>query len=189
MIGQIRDSLNQAPPWVTYSIVGVVLLAVVGLLVYNIGGSSGSGTADTDKNFYCESCGQGFTVSAEEARQLLREAAKASGGTGQILVKCKHCGKNSCVIGRKCEKCGAYFAVPERSGSILPTEFRDECPKCGYSPQRYQAVKAGLKQNAEGKWEPDKMPAFIRDAVEDAIKKGYTYDSYKPENAAIPPKK
>jgi len=111
MIGTIRDSLNQAPPWVTYAIVGVVLVLAIGVIAYQMSDSGGPGST-SDKHFYCADCDSGYTVSPEEARELLRAAAKANPGT-RPLAKCTKCGKFTCVIGKKCPKCSAYFAMPE----------------------------------------------------------------------------
>ncbi len=175
MIGSIRDSLNQAPPWVAYSIVGVVLVAAIGLIVWNLAPSSTGTEGEID--FYCPDCDTGFTVEAEEARDLRREAAKANKG-GRALVKCRKCNQYTCVVGVKCKKCGTYFEMPEKTGSIFPDSWRDECPKCGYSEQRDRAVRAALKQKKEGKYDPNRMPEFIRESVEEAEASG-EYDDVK----------
>lgn len=165
MVGKVRDALNEAPPWASYSIVGVGLVIVVGLIVWQLkpGGSGQAG----DKNFYCPDCETGFTKTAEEAREMLREAAKANPGK-RALAKCPKCSKYTCITGLKCAKCGAYFEMAEGSTSLFPTSWRDECPECGYSAQKEEAVQAAMKQKAEGTYDPDKLLPFIVEAVEEA---------------------
>ena len=170
MIGTIRDSLNQAPPWVSYAVVGVMLVLAIGVIAWQMSDPTATGSTG-DKHFYCADCDSGFTVSAEDAREALRAAAKANPGS-RPLAKCEKCGKFTCVIGKKCPKCNTYFAMPEKSGSLFPDSWRDECPKCGYSAQRERAVEAALKQKKEGKYDPNKIPEFIREAVEEAEAKG-----------------
>lgn len=169
MIAQIRESLSQAPPWATYGVIAVILAIPVAIIAWELA-PEGARSAG-DKRFYCPDCDDGFTVSAEEARTLLREAAKANPGE-RALVKCPKCGQYSCVVGMKCPKCGKYFEPPEKSGSIFPDSWRDECPHCGYSGEREKAVKAALKQKREGTYDPDKIPGFIREAVEEAEESG-----------------
>ena len=170
MVGTIRDSLNQAPPWVSYAIVGVVLAAAVGLVAWQLAEPSASGDTG-DKHFYCADCDDGFTVTQDDARELLRQAAKANPGT-RPLAKCKKCGKYTCVVGKKCPKCNAYYSMPDKGTESFVGVWRDECPKCEYSGQRERAVRAALRQKKEGKYDPDKTPEFIRNAVEDAEESG-----------------
>ncbi|MBN1345217.1 MAG: hypothetical protein JXQ73_21165 [Phycisphaerae bacterium] len=177
MVGKIREMVNEAPPWVTYAVAGTVVAIAVGVVVYQLMPAS-TGGSPGDKHFYCADCDDGFTVSAEKARDMLREAAKANPGQ-RAMAKCPKCNKFTCIIGLKCEKCGKYFEMPEKSGGIFPTSWRDECPHCGFSAQRDRAVRAALKQKAEGKYDPDKIPPFIREAVEDAERSGEYKDVEK----------
>jgi uncharacterized OB-fold protein len=41
---------------------------------------------------------------------------------------CEKCGEESIYKAIKCEKCGAIFF-----DNVTPDDFRDRCPKCGYS--------------------------------------------------------
>lgn len=169
MIGQVRDKLNQAPPWVSYTIAGVVLAAGIGLVLWQLApeGAASSG----DKHFICEECEHGYTVTPEEARGMIREAAKQK-GEDRGFIKCPKCNQHACVHANQCPKCKAYFAPPERSGSIFPDSWRDECPDCGYSAQKEKAVAAALKRKKEGKYDPNGIPEFIRKAVEEAEESG-----------------
>lgn len=118
------------------------------------------------KHVYFRDTENGITVSAEEARDLLREGARANPGK-RPLIKNPKTGKYTGVFGLKCDKCGAYFPLPEKTGNILPGSWRDECPCCGYSRQRERVVQAALRQKKAGTWDPDKVPPFIREAVEE----------------------
>ncbi len=128
--------------------------------------------APADRYFCCKECGHGFGVTNDEARSLLRQAAKASPGQRSPLVKCPKCGKYACKLGIKCAKCGKGFTMPDKNGNIFPDHWRDECPQCGYSVQRERAVRAALKMKKAGKYDPDRIPDFIRKAVEEAEKSG-----------------
>jgi len=170
MIGTVRDSLNQAPRWVSYAIAGVVLVVAVGLVAWQVSGPS-SRVIGRDKHFYCPDCDDGFTVTAEESSELMREAAKANPG-GRPLVKCRKCGKFTCALGRKCPKCNQYFEPPEKSTKLFPDSWRDECAKCGYSAEREKAVRAAFRRMKAGDYDPNKVPEFVRIAVEEAEKSG-----------------
>ncbi|MBN2561993.1 MAG: caspase family protein [Phycisphaerae bacterium] len=124
-----------------------------------------------DKHFYCPECDAGFTVPSDKARDLLRAAAKANPGQ-HPLAQCPKCHKYTCLLGMKCEKCGAYFAMPDRHSGVFPTSWRDQCPKCGHSAQKERAVRAALRMKKEGRYDPEKVPPFIREAVEEAEKSG-----------------
>lgn len=126
-----------------------------------------SGSSASDKHFCCTACESGFTVSADRARQLIREAAKANPGK-ELLVKCPKCGKFACAIGLKCSKCGKSFVLDRSKGAVFPDSWRDECPHCGYSAQRARVVEVALRRKREGKYDPSKVPEFIRKAVEEA---------------------
>lgn len=175
MLEQLRNKLNEAPPWVTYSVVGVVVVVAVGAVVLTMEGSDER--SSREKHFYFEDTDDGITVSAEDAREMLHEAAKAN-PTGRGLVKNPKTGKYTGVIGRKCPKCGKYFVPPEKPSSIFPDSWRDECPKCGYSDEKEKAIQAAFQQKKQGTYDPEKLPAFIREAVEEAEKSG-KYDHLK----------
>ncbi len=170
MVGKIRDTLNESPPWVSYAVVGVVLVLAVGLVVWQLG-SGGAQTATGDKHFFCEDCQHGFSVDADEARQLLRQAIKENPEARGATVKCPKCGKYTCQIGHKCPKCNTYFAMPAPS-ELEAGDWRDECPECGYSQERDEVVKTALELKKQGKYDPDKQPDYIRDAVEQAEEAG-----------------
>jgi len=125
------------------------------------------GSSGGDKHFCCTQCESGFTISADKARQLLREAAKAN-PEKTPLVKCPKCGKFACAMGMKCQKCGKYFALRQVPGGIFPDGWRDECRHCGYSAQRARVVEVALERKRQGKYDPSKVPEFIRKAVEEA---------------------
>lgn len=169
MNGGIRDKLNQAPPWVTYTIVGVVVVAAVGFTVFRMGGG-GTEVVATERHFYCLDCQEGFTASPEQSRELMQEAAKdKSAGPG--MVKCPKCGKIRCVACRKCTKCGTYFVIPEKG--MGPTlSWRDTCPQCGFSEQKDNAIRTAFQQKKEGTYDPDRLPDYIRDAVKEAEESG-----------------
>jgi hypothetical protein len=169
MMDRIRSSLSQAPPWVSYGLAAMLVAIPVGIIAWEV--MPERPDLGGDKHYYCPECDDGFTVSAEEARTLMRAAAQANPG-GQALVKCPKCGKYTCAIGYKCGKCGSYFPAPEGTGTGLVMRWRDECPKCGFSSQRDDAVRAALKMKKEGTYDPDKLPDFIVEAVEDAEESG-----------------
>ncbi len=166
MVGSLRDKINEAPPWVSYSIAGGGLVILIVVIVWTMSSSSGPGELATDKHIYFRDTQTGMTVSAEKAREMLREASKANPGQ-RALIKNPETGEHTGVIGMKCAECGAYFEMPEKTGSILPTDWRDECPDCGYSAQRERSVKAVLEQKKKGTYDETKVPPFIREAVED----------------------
>ncbi len=166
MVGSIRERLNEAPPWVGYALAGGAAAIAIGIVLWQLSPSSGGGGTGGEKHIYFTDTQDGITVSAEEAREMLREAAKANPGQ-RPMIKNPKSGKYTGVIGEKCEKCGAYFELPEKSGSIFPDSWRDECPKCGHSAQKERAIQAALKQKKEGKYDPEKIPPFIRRAVEE----------------------
>lgn len=122
--------------------------------------------AERPKHIYFSDTKEGITVPVDQAREMLREAAKANPDK-RPLIKNPKTGKHTGVMGMKCDQCGTYFPIAERSGGIFPTRWRDECPKCGYSVQRKRAVQAALKMKAQGKYDPKKIPPFIRKAVEE----------------------
>lgn len=177
MIGQLREKLNEMPPWATYSAVGVAVVILIGVVVYKSGG--GSGRVDRPKHFYFPDTDHGITVSSKEAREMLHEAAKAN-PKGRGYVKNPKSGEYTGVTGRKCPKCGIYFEPPESSGSIFPDSFRDECPdpKCGYSEHRENTIKSAFEAMKKGTYDPDKIPAFMREAIEEAEESG-KYDHLK----------
>jgi ssDNA-binding Zn-finger/Zn-ribbon topoisomerase 1 len=171
MIGKIRDALNQAPPWVSYGIVGVLLVVIIGFIVIQAGGGGGGGK-DTDRHFYCTDDGSGFTLSGAEARKQMREAAKANPGQ-RVMLKNPKTGQYSAIPGQKCPKCGAYFEIPEKSGGgLFPNAWRDVCPKCNYSESRAQAIETAKKQKKEGKYDPNRIPQFMREDIEKALEQG-----------------
>ncbi len=169
MVGRIRDALNQAPPWVSYGVAGLLLVIVVGLIVWQILPEGTGGGGDTDRHFYFSDTEDGITLTADQARKELREAAKAA-GPGQIaMIKNPKSGKNTGVPGLRCGKCKAYFPMPEKTGGLFPTAWRDVCPKCGFSQQKEDAVQAAIKQQKEGKYDPNRIPAFMREDIEKAL--------------------
>jgi hypothetical protein len=169
MIGKIRDMMNQAPPWVTYAVVGVVLVLIVGGLAWQV--MPGGGPKDTDKNFYFTDTEDGLTLSADKARDEMRAAAKANPGQ-PAMIKNPKSGKFTGTPGLRCPKCKAYFPMPEKTGGLFPTAWRDVCPKCGFSEQRDQAVQAAIKQKKEGKYDPNRIPTFMREDIEKALGEG-----------------
>ncbi len=164
MTGGIREKLNEAPPWLAYTVVGLVVVAAVGIVVWST--SQPDPTTGGDRHYLCTNCKHGFTVGSAEAQAMLEEAARAN--PGQVAkTKCPACGEYACVVALKCPNCDTYFQIPERQAGMPAQGWRDECPKCGYSTQREQAVKIVLKQKKEGTYDPDKTPPMVLEAVEE----------------------
>ncbi len=167
MVGKVRDFLNQSPPWVSYGAVGLALLLVVGFVVIRAMPER-SGAKETDRHFYCPDTQDGFTLTAQEARNQMRESAKARPGQ-PVMLKNPKSGQYTAVPGLRCPKCKAYFEIPEKEGGLFPSSWRDVCPKCNYSESREQAVAVARKQQKEGKYDPNKMPAFMREDIDKAL--------------------
>jgi len=123
----------------------------------------------TDRHFFFTDTEDGISLSAEAARNEMREAAKANPGQPPMIRNPKT-GKYTGVFGLKCPKCGTYFPMQPKTGSMFPTSWRDICPKCGYSEQREQAIQAAIKMHQEGKYDPDRIPPFMREDIEKALR-------------------
>lgn len=134
MVESLREKLNEAPPWVGYSVAGVLLVVAVGGAAWQFRSRDGGGPRG-ETHFLCRECDHCFTVSGDKAQQLLEEADKASQGL-QRFVKCPECGERGCVICECCPECGFYYIIPPPEGGIPDEEFRDECPDCGFSAER-----------------------------------------------------
>lgn len=124
---------------------------------------------EPDRHFFFTDTEDGISLSAEAARNEMREAAKANPGQPPMIRNPKT-GKYTGVFGLKCPKCGTYFSMQPKTGSMFPTSWRDICPKCGYSEQREQAIQAAIKMHQEGKYDPERIPPFMREDIEKALR-------------------
>ncbi len=165
MVASLREKLNDAPPWMAYTIVGVLLAVVVAVAVLGLRPRQGGGPPAA-VNFFCRECDYGFTVPGEKAQQLFAEAEKANPGL-QRFVKCPECGKYGCVVCTQCPECGSYYTVPPAEEGMPVKGFRDACPDCGFSAERDRAIKKAMRQKAQGTYDPTKLPDYVREAVED----------------------
>ncbi|MHC4757686.1 MAG: hypothetical protein ACYTE8_03425 [Planctomycetota bacterium] len=86
-------------------------------------------------------CNAEFETDEAEFRAMIGEEKKKNPlFPGSPPVACKQCSQMSLLEAVKCPKaeCGAVFFY----GELGPREFRDKCPKCGYSATQEKRKKS-----------------------------------------------
>jgi hypothetical protein len=106
-----------------------IALLIAGTVFYRTisGNSKTKVNAAASVALKCTECG-GFEVTLDEFNDIL---SKGSGGMGfgPKIVDCPKCGKHTCYVAQKCQKCQNIFV----SGEANDERFPDRCPKCGFS--------------------------------------------------------
>jgi hypothetical protein len=129
-----------------------------------------------DRTFHCIHCGNTYTMTADEATPILRDAYKKNPGHRPELP-CPKCKQKGAVPAMKCTKCDGIITAPTtfptKMRGPLPDKFYDKCPKCGYSKMRerlVQGVRKRMKQQPN--YDIKTAPSIIQQAVEEAKARG-----------------
>jgi DNA-directed RNA polymerase subunit RPC12/RpoP len=109
-------------------VAAVTILILAGLIAYatrsrNYGvGSIKRGTMIWVK---CANCGAEYQVDKKDFFVAVKKHCKPMESP---RIPCRECGELSAYRAVKCVKCGKVFFY-----GIVPNDFADRCPECGYS--------------------------------------------------------
>lgn len=89
-------------------------------------------------------CGAAYQMNLKEYYEYVQKHADYRSLLPPPLI-CQECGEPSVYMAVKCPKCGDIF---ERG--IVPADFADRCPNCGYSQIEWDRKKAAeVRQQTE----------------------------------------
>ncbi|MFA5553463.1 MAG: hypothetical protein WDA68_02755 [Phycisphaerae bacterium] len=123
--------MNDDKKQVVMIIICVVCLGLAAGITYwtNRDKSSSATITLLCANPQCEKTTEYSTEKFQNLIIRLSSQESLTSGQGPTVFPCSHCGKKSCYIAKKCDKCGAYF-IPKYDANSQT--YIDICTKCGY---------------------------------------------------------
>jgi DNA-directed RNA polymerase subunit RPC12/RpoP len=116
--------------------IGLVVIGLLagGVVLYRsvFGNSTSSAGGNGDIAVLCSTCG-GFEIPADKFDEIMGKNPTPNMMpmmSGQkMLFECPKCGKKTCTMAHKCQKCGTIFIL----GQAKDQQYPDRCPKCRFS--------------------------------------------------------